>query len=324
MAGPAALNITGLEKSYLSRPGRKIEILRGLDLQVDRGEVYGLLGKNGAGKSTTFRLLMGLNRPDAGEINILGGHPGEKRVNLHLGYCPENPQFHPNLSVLELLKFHSSLVRERILTPATRIKWLIDLMDLGEYRKRQVRTLSRGTVQRLALAMAILARPEFLVLDEPLTALDPILRCRIGELLSELKQSGTGMIISSHILSELEDLSDRLGILSAGVIQREMQLNESPDHKSRMMEIAIPFEKAKEVLADNPDLIGQRDGLSQRFQEIEFRRAQKLVQEWSAAGIPILEINHEKTHLQREILANLDDDEIAPGCEAPPKEEVRT
>ncbi len=305
MTEPSALAIDGLEKSYKSGFRRRVNVLRGLRLEVGKGEVYGLLGRNGAGKSTTFRILMGLARPDNGSICILDGKPGEKDVQIRIGYCPENPQFPPNLKVVELMRFHSSLVNERILTPGTRIDWLLSQLDLVAYRKTQIRALSRGSVQRVALALALLGRPKLLILDEPLTALDPVSRNSVLGILGDQKLSGTSMIISSHILSDLEGIADKLGIMGNGVLEREIDLAGGELDGGGEMEIRVPLESGKQILLDEPDLAVVEEEGSLCFSDLDSEKAQDLVRRWSASGIPILGVQKGKAPLEQDILASL-------------------
>ncbi len=321
MREAGALEIAGLEKAYRVGWRQRQEVLRGLTLTVGKGEGYGLLGRNGAGKSTTFRLLTGLARPDGGEARLLGGAPGDRDVKMRVGYCPENPQFPPTLKVVEILRFHSALVRRRILTPKNRIDWLLGQFDLEEYRNRQVRTLSRGSVQKLALALALLGRPELLILDEPLTALDPVARHRVIGIFHDQKNSGTAMIISSHILSELECVADRLGVLAGGVIKKEIDVAAREKERSSAVDIRVPLEFVKEVLADDPDLENMREGESQRFTGVPFERAQKLLKRWSGAGVPILELQAGKSPLEQDVLAGMMNDDTAAEAPQPRVEE---
>jgi len=307
MQDRSALKITGLRKQYKLGLGKRLDVLTDLQLQVAAGEVYGLLGRNGAGKSTTFRILMGLSRPDGGVVEMLGGRPGERDVQLRIGYCPESPQFPPNLTVMEVLRFHASLVKSRLFTAQKRLDWLLEQFDLGEYRNRQVKQLSRGSLQRLALALTLLARPELLILDEPLTALDPLQRQRVGEVLRDQRRAGTAMIISSHILSDLENLCDRLGVLSGGGIRREIEITDTDD--AAALDIRVPFEKVKEARLDALDVEGIREGETQTFRGVPFEKAQTLLREWSAAGIPILEIQKRRDLPQDEILASFVEEE---------------
>ncbi|MBN2171051.1 MAG: ABC transporter ATP-binding protein [Candidatus Krumholzibacteriota bacterium] len=312
-----ALRIEGLRKGYRVGLRRRVEVLRGLSLCVGQGEVYGLLGRNGAGKSTTFRILMGLCRPEAGSIRLLGERPGARSAQLRVGYCPENPQFPLGLTVLEVLRFHRALVGERVHSPRTRIDWLLEEFDLEEYRRRPVRALSRGTIQRLALALALLARPELLILDEPLTALDPVARHRVNEILLDQKRQGASMIVASHILSELESISDRLGVLSGGVIQREIDLRVEAAEAVRALEIRVPSEREAEIRAGSPDLVGVAEGRTVCYRELAFDQAQELVRRWSAAGIPVLAMGPSRRAMEAEILAIIDHPAAPPAARPP-------
>ncbi|MBM4118142.1 ABC transporter ATP-binding protein [bacterium] len=312
----ALLRVEDLRKSYRLGLRRRQCVLRGLGLRVERGEVYGLLGRNGAGKTTTFRLLTGLARPDGGAIHILGGRPGDRDVHLRLGYCPENPQFPPNLTVRELMRFHAALVASRLVTTRNRVDWLAAQFDLSGVSRRELRQLSRGTQQRVALALALLARPERLILDEPLTALDPLQRQRVIEILLEHKRAGTAMIVSSHVLTELQTLADRLGVLAEGRIGREIDLG-AVGALPLAMDIRIPFEKAKEARLDAPDLEGVREGDTAAYRGLSFARAQTLLQRWSALGIPILELAERRELPAAEILASIAED-AAPAAVSEP------
>ncbi len=308
MTDQPALIVKGLEKHYSIGLRGRLQVLKGLDMQVERGQVYGLLGRNGSGKSTTFRILMALSRPDAGSVEMLEGSPVNRDLRLRVGYCPESPQFPPNLSVTEVLRFHSSLVRSRLLTAGNRVDWLIDQFDLGEYRKRKVHQLSRGGVQRLALALTLLSRPELLILDEPFTALDPLQRQRVSEILRDQHRAGTAMIIASHILSELETHCDRLGVLGGGRISRVIDLDHRDDQNAAL-DIRVPFTSAKEARLDIGDLDSISDGDSRTFRSVPFERAQDLLREWSAAGVPILEIHRRHKLPEDEILAGFLEEE---------------
>lgn len=311
MSEAAALTIQGLHKGYSVGLRKRLPVLSGLEFQVSRGEVYGLLGRNGVGKSTTFRILMGLSRPDAGSVELLGGKPGERDVQLRVGYCPESPEFPPNLTVMEVMRFHASLVKSRVLSAGNRLDWLVEQFDLSAYRRHQIHQLSRGSRQRLALALSLLARPDLLILDEPLTALDPLQRQRVIQVLLDQRRAGTAMIISSHILSELECLCDRLGVMNHGRIRRELSLDQEANAGPGAMDIRIPFEKAKQALLDEPDLEGIREGGSQTFRSVPFESAQDLLQRWSAAGIPILGVAKRRELPEDEVLATFLEDEPA-------------
>ncbi len=215
MTDGLALATRGLKKAYGSRTA-----LGGLDLSVPSGVVYGFLGPNGAGKTTTMRLLTGLIHPDAGTIEILG-RPFGRRDRRHLydvGALIESPSFYPYLSGRENLR---SLAATGAPTPAKRIEELLELVGLRERAKDKVQTYSLGMKQRLGIAAALLSDPTLLLLDEPSNGLDPAGIVAMRETLQQLAASGKTVFVSSHILGEVEQLADVLGIIAAGRLVRE-------------------------------------------------------------------------------------------------------
>ncbi len=210
-----ALATRGLQKSYGSRTA-----LAGLDLSVPAGVVYGFLGPNGAGKTTTMRLLTGLIHPDAGTIEVLG-RPfgrGDRRRLFDVGALIETPSFYPYLSARENLR---SLAATGARTSKTRIEELLELVGLRERAKDRVQTYSLGMKQRLGIAAALLSDPRLLLLDEPSNGLDPAGIVAMRTTLRQLAATGKTVFVSSHILGEVEQLVDVLGIIAAGRIVRE-------------------------------------------------------------------------------------------------------
>src|SRR5688572_21488046 len=210
-----ALVTRGLQKSYGSRTA-----LAGLDLSVPAGVVYGFLGPNGAGKTTTMRLLTGLIHPDAGTIEVLG-RPfgrGDRRRLFDVGALIETPSFYPYLSARENLR---SLAATGARTSKTRIEELLELVGLRERAKDRVQTYSLGMKQRLGIAAALLSDPRLLLLDEPSNGLDPAGIVAMRTTLRQLAATGKTVFVSSHILGEVEQLVDVLGIIAAGRIVRE-------------------------------------------------------------------------------------------------------
>lgn len=200
--------------------GRKVEALRSLDLSITEGEVFGFLGPNGAGKSTTIKLLLNFIRPTSGRISIDGKDQSDKEVRRAVGYLPENPYFYDHLSAEELLWFggkscdlDNATIRERSLSL---------LRDLGLYEamKRPLRSYSKGMVQRAGIALALIHDPKLLILDEPMSGLDPMGRKKVFDLILGLKAAGKTVFFSSHILHDIELLCDRAGILINGNLTR--------------------------------------------------------------------------------------------------------
>ena len=196
-----------------------------LDLDVHRGEIYAFLGRNGAGKTTTIRMLLGLIRPSGGHVEVLGKRvrPGVSDVSTHVGYLVETATAYPNLTVRENLDIQRRLTG----APRAAVTEAIDLMRLDAHADRRAGALSLGHKQRLALARALLHRPELLILDEPANGLDPAGIVEIRGLLQSLTtEHGVTVFMSSHILAEVTHLADRIGIVDAGRLIEELDREE--------------------------------------------------------------------------------------------------
>lgn len=205
---------------------RRREVLRGVTLELNAGDAYGLLGGNGAGKSTTLRILLGLSRPDRGQGTLLGAPLGDRRVRARLGYLPETPAFHDQLTALEFLTMCGELqglrgadLRRRALT------WL-ERLELTAAVHLRLRKMSKGMLQRLGLAQALLAEPELLVLDEPMSGLDPHGRKLVRDLILEQRAHGRTVLFSTHILSDVEIVCTRAGMLREGRLAHELRLDD--------------------------------------------------------------------------------------------------
>ena len=195
---------------------RRQTVLHGISLAIDRGEIFGFLGPNGAGKSTAIKLLLNFIRPDRGEISIEGLVVGKDHFQHHIGYLPETPCFYENLTGLETLWFAgkaSGMHRQDIRERAQEVLRRLDLEAAGSW---PVRTYSKGMKQRLGLAMALIHEPQIYILDEPMSGLDPMGRRLITDVILDLRQKGKTVFFSSHILSDVERLCDRVGILNKG------------------------------------------------------------------------------------------------------------
>jgi ABC-2 type transport system ATP-binding protein len=215
VSAETAIATRGLSKRY-----GQVTAVDGLDLDVRRGEIYGFLGRNGAGKTTTIRMLLGLIRPSAGEVDVLGRRivPGETAVFRGVGYLVETATAYPNLTVRENLDIQRRLTG----SPSSAVAEAISLLRLDEYTDRRAGQLSLGNKQRVALARALLHSPELLVLDEPGNALDPAGIVEIRDLLRTLAaERGVTVFMSSHILPEVAHLADRIGIVHKGRLIEE-------------------------------------------------------------------------------------------------------
>ena len=229
---------TAIATRALTKRYRDVLAVDSLDLDVHRGEIYGFLGRNGAGKTTTIRMLLGLIRPSAGEVDVLGRRivPGETGVFAHVGYLVETATAYPNLTVRENLDIQRRLTG----APSTAVAEAIGLLHLEPNADRRAGQLSLGNKQRLSLARALLHSPELLVLDEPANALDPAGIVEIRELLTRLAtERGVTVFMSSHILAEVAHLADRIGIVHEGRLLEEFDREELAAKARAYVEVRV-------------------------------------------------------------------------------------
>src|ERR1700720_1889102 len=251
MAEPA-IDIENLTKDY---PYgflhlKKKRSLESLTMQVQQGEVFGFLGPNGAGKSTTIKLLMRLIFPTAGSARILGKPISDIEMHRDIGYLPEQPYFYDYLTAAELLdyfaRFHDLSAQER----KARVDRMLKKVGLETAGKIQLRKYSKGMLQRVGLAQAILHDPKVVILDEPMSGLDPVGRREVRDIILELKQAGKTVLFSTHILSDAEMLCDRVGVIVGGKLRGVGAPDEIVGMKAQAMEILF------EYTGDSADLRG--------------------------------------------------------------------
>jgi ABC-2 type transport system ATP-binding protein len=199
---------------------KRVQALSDLSLSVEEGEVFGFLGPNGAGKSTTIKLLINLITPDSGRITILSRDVRDKETRLQVGFLPENPYFYDHLTAEELLWFGGRVAGMAPHVIRSRATDLLGRVDLAEAARRPLRTYSKGMVQRAGLALALIHDPKVVILDEPMSGLDPIGRKMVVDLIVDLKKNGKTVFFSSHILNDVERLCDRVGIIVKGRLRR--------------------------------------------------------------------------------------------------------
>jgi ABC-2 type transport system ATP-binding protein len=234
------IELQGIHKAFTSGFLMKRQpVLRGLDLHVQQGDTYALLGANGAGKSTTIRILLGLSTADGGMGTVFGSPLGSVAARRRLGYLPENPSFHEQLTPAEFLRYSGQLLGLPGRDLLRRIDTLLEKVQLQDARDRRLRKLSKGMCQRLGLAQVLLGDPELLILDEPMSGLDPPGRKMVRDLILEQRDAGKTVLFSTHILGDAEAVCTRAGILRAGQLARELDIDEMAAFNSGVIDVQV-------------------------------------------------------------------------------------
>jgi ABC-2 type transport system ATP-binding protein len=236
-----AIKTEKLTKHYTKgfwRP-RPYAALEDLTLQVGQGEVFGFLGPNGAGKTTTLKLLMQLIYPTSGHAEILGRPVGDVSVRRRIGYLPENPYFYDNLTAEELISYFAQLFGYSAAEGRRRATRLLDQAGIGAERRFQLRKFSKGMVQRVGIAQALVNDPEVVFLDEPMSGLDPLGRREVRELILRLRDRGCTVFFSSHVLSDAEALCSRVAILAKGKLVASGPLDKLTAFQARGWELVV-------------------------------------------------------------------------------------
>jgi ABC-2 type transport system ATP-binding protein len=215
--------------------------LEGLTMQVESGEVFGFLGPNGAGKSTTIKLLVGLIFPTLGTARILGKPISDIEMHRDIGYLPEQPYFYDYLTATELLDYFARIHNLTAADRRERVERMLKKVGLETARKIQLRKYSKGMLQRVGLAQAILHDPQVVILDEPMSGLDPVGRREVRDIIMELKREGRTVMFSTHILSDAEMLCDRVGVIVGGKLRGVGAPGEIVEMKAQGMEILFEY-----------------------------------------------------------------------------------
>ena len=249
-----AVETFSLTKIFSDWWGRdRVRAVDELNLKVRYNEIFGLLGPNGSGKTTTIKLLLGLLYPTKGRAVVLGGDGANPKINIRIGFLPEESYLYRYLNARETLDFYGRLFKLPAKVRKMRIEALLDMVGLKAVANRAVGTFSKGMARRIGLAQALINDPDLLVLDEPTTGLDPIGTRQIKDLILELKKRGKTVLLCSHLLADVEDVCDRIAILYGGKIQIEGQVKEllQQTHKTQITTDAISdtaIEKIKQII----------------------------------------------------------------------------
>jgi ABC-2 type transport system ATP-binding protein len=263
MTKDAVIQIRNLSKIYRDFWGRKkVQAVKSLSLDVHEGEVFGLLGPNGSGKTTTVKMLLGLLFPSDGEITILGQSPSDVEKNERIGYLPEESYLYKFLNAEETLDFYGKLFNIPAKQRRERARELIQLVGLEHARKRQLREYSKGMTRRIGLAQALINDPELVILDEPTSGFDPIGRADMKTMIAKLKEQGKTVVMCSHLLGDVQQICDRIAILYAGELKVMGNVDELLASKGRTQIVTPELDEkvlaeVREVLARNGVAIEQ-------------------------------------------------------------------
>jgi ABC-2 type transport system ATP-binding protein len=286
MSDDVVLEVKGLWKVFhIGFFRKRVEAVRGTSFTVKRGEIFGLLGPNGAGKTTTIKAILRLIFPSKCEIRIFGRPANDKEVAKRIGYMPENPYVYQYLKPLEFLDLCGRLVAIPKADRRARSEEMIDKVGLRDAVDRPIGKFSKGMMQRIGLGQALLHDPELLVLDEPMSGLDPIGRKEVRDVLLEQRARGKTLLFTSHILSDVELLCDRVVIMQQGEITSEGQVHDLLESASRRVEIRLS--SASRALKDS---LGSRgsildDGEGRLTLQVEGQKAvEEIIRISTAAG----------------------------------------
>jgi ABC-2 type transport system ATP-binding protein len=306
--GNEIVRVSGLVKDF--RPGfglRKKRVLHGISFSVRQGEIFGFIGPNGAGKTTTLKVLMGLIRPSAGEASILGHDVRETAFRRHVGFLPENPWFYDFLTGREFLRFYARVSGVARGSREARIRELLAKVGLADAADQRLRTYSKGMLQRVGIAQALVHDPGVVFLDEPMSGLDPIGRKEIRDLILRLHAEGKTVFMNTHILSDVEMICHRVAIIVRGRIRYEGSIDEFLDAGERESDVVLAG-LPTELAAELEDLGARLRGLGDRT---EVRVAEKQVAEVLsralAAGAQVISVAPHRASLETIFLSAVEE-----------------
>jgi ABC-2 type transport system ATP-binding protein len=294
------LRLHDLRKTFdegLFKP--KKEVLRGVSLEIRSGEIFGFLGPNGAGKTTTIKAITGLIFPDSGEITIAGLRHSEPAAKRKIGFMPENPYYYSHLTGAEYMRFCADLLGMESAGIGRRVEELLGLVGLEKRGGDKMRTYSKGMLQRVNLAQALLNSPELLILDEPMSGLDPIGRRDLRDIILAQQQAGTTIFFSSHIIPDVETICDRVAIMIDGVIKAVGEVHEIVAQEVDLYEVTftgVDLDKLKTETAAH-HLSGDK-----AWVRISAEKRDALIAEVSAAGGKLFSLTPVRSTLEEFLL----------------------
>ncbi|MDP6944001.1 MAG: ABC transporter ATP-binding protein [Myxococcota bacterium] len=297
--GEPVIEFVDLAKEFrLGLQLTRVQAVRGVTLEVTAGEIFGYLGPNGAGKTTTMKMAMALIQPTAGEVKLFGRSIEEPSVRARVGYLPEHPYFYDYLTASEILDFYGQLYGMGRKERARRVGELLELVGLTHAANRTLRRFSKGMLQRVGIAQAIINDPDLVILDEPLSGLDPMGRKEVRDIIVSLREQGKTVFFSSHILHDIETICDRVGLLIHGRLQRVGPLETLLSGGTGQVDIT-----ARDVPEDSAGTLEQLSVSVERLGPttvftVEDTRSDALLGELLAAGAHVHEVQPRRQSLE--------------------------
>ena len=306
----SAITTSSLSKTYISSFGKKkVHALNDLNLNIERGTIFGLLGPNGAGKTTLIKILLQIIFPTLGNATILDSNISDYRIKSRVGYLPENHKYAPYLKGGEVLRFFGRLsgINDKELNK--KIDELLELVGLLKWRKTKVKAYSKGMMQRLGLAQALINDPDLIFLDEPTDGVDPIGRKEIRDILLHLKSQSKTIFLNSHLLSEVEMITDRVGILNKGKLIREGTVRELTVNKEEYR-IRLDNDKVNlESYSDNNISVSSSGENEFNVKVDDIRTLNVLIDKLRNDGVLIKEIMVQKNTLEEMFISLINKEE---------------
>lgn len=293
-----AIRISGISKTFNQRKGA-VQALSDVSLAVPAGTVYGFLGQNGAGKTTLIKILLGLTRHTQGDFSLLGAPASSTEIRKRIGYLPENHRFPPFLTGFQVMLHFGMMNGVPKSEAQRRIPQLLELVKMQNWANRKVKTYSKGMMQRLGLAQAMLHNPDILFLDEPTDGVDPIGRMEIREILLNQKNAGKTIFLNSHLLSEVEMVCDKVGIIHHGKLVQEGSIS---DLTGAGNEYIVTFEHLPDQAVSDGKRISETQ-LSMLVQSTE--DLNRHIDTWRSNGLLIISIAKGKRSLESIFIQNI-------------------
>ncbi|MGB9730936.1 MULTISPECIES: ABC transporter ATP-binding protein [Calditerrivibrio] len=268
----------------------KVAALNGMSFSVKQGEIYGFLGPNGAGKSTTIKIIMDLIRADTGEVRIMGLPSTDYKARINIGFMPENPQYYDNITGLDLLMLSAFMFKLKRDIAYKKALNLLETFGLIDSAKKQLRKYSKGMIQKIGFASAIIHDPKILILDEPMSGLDPIGRVLFKNIMNELNKNGTTIFFSSHIIPDIEEICSKVIIVKSGQVVNELDRLQIKHLTTSGFQIIF---KKRNILIPNYKIDALNDDLMQvEVNKNDFFYVMEILKNSSVEIIDIVSIKH--------------------------------